>query len=83
MDIPRRNDPPDPSWGQKTARPATHILVWDNLDTNHVASCLEDLLENVLCHSGVETADVKSSLVGLRRSPADVAARTGGRHHAT
>jgi len=44
----------------------THVLVRDDLHALHVAGRLEDLLQHVLGHAGVQAADVEGALVGLR-----------------
>jgi hypothetical protein len=56
----------------------THILVRDDLHVLHVSGCFEDLFEDIFRDPGVQTPNIESSLVGLRRSTADGAAR---RHH--
>jgi hypothetical protein len=69
------------SSSRSSVQGATHILVRNNLNAEHVASGLENLLENILRHAGVQTTDIQSSLVGFGSSPAHIATRTGRGHH--
>jgi hypothetical protein len=48
----------------------TYVLIRDDLNTLNVSSGLEDLFEDFLGDSGVQTANVESSLVGLRSGTA-------------
>jgi hypothetical protein len=43
----------------------TYVLIRDDLNTLNVSSGLEDLLEDFLGDSRIQTTNVKSSLVGL------------------
>lgn len=59
----------------------TYILVRDDLHTEHVAAGLENLLEDVLSHSRIQSSNVESSLVGLWSRSADISSGAGGGQH--
>ncbi len=50
---------------------STHILIRNDLDTDHVAGGVEDLLQNIFSHPSIETTHIKRSLVRLWCSSAN------------
>jgi hypothetical protein len=60
---------------------STHIFVWDDFDTLHMASCFKDLLQNVLGDSAIQATNIKSSLVWLRSSATHITTSAGRGHH--
>src|SRR3569833_1937977 len=61
---------------------STYVLVGDDLDILHMARRLEDLAENILGHARVQTPDIQSPLVRLRRGTPSKGATAAGRHDA-
>jgi hypothetical protein len=60
----------------------TYILVGDDLDVLNVTRSLENLTQNFLGHSLVQSTDIESTLVRLRGG-ATKATCAGGRHNAS
>lgn len=58
----------------------TYVLIGDDLDVLDVAGSLEDLSQDILGDSRVQTTDVQRALVGLRGGAARERATAGRRH---
>lgn len=63
-------------------RKKTYILVRDDLDVLNMACSLENLTQDFLSHSLVQSANVEGTLVGLRGGATE-ATCAGGRHDAS
>lgn len=59
----------------------THVLIRNDLNADNVSSSLKNLFQDILSDPGVQTANIKSSLVWLWGSPAHVPAGAGWGHH--
>lgn len=59
----------------------TYILVGNDLHADHVASCLKDLLEDVLSDPRIQPTHIQGSLVWFRSRSADISTSACGGHH--
>jgi hypothetical protein len=68
-------------WSKQTICGRTYILVWNNLDTLHVASGLKNLLQDILRDSWIQTSHVQGPLVWLGCRSTYIPAGVRRRHH--